>query len=192
MSLHGRDSDQPALLDVAAFLWDVSLLYQTSVLGAASEYARMRVPFSSPWYFTRASHKRIQVKHRLRVEHLSHDSPLDLTTIVAMTGATIAGVVGVANVIEKVAKVPLERRKLRLEIEKLEREKSADERSLREDLVLIDRPDELRRRLRLREAEAAYDHIAARVEATNIKIEELDIEVTELDIVLSLHLEREK
>jgi hypothetical protein len=164
LHIRGHEDQQPALLDLATFLWDVNLLYQTSVLGAAVEYENVRVSFSSPWYYSRSSSKLLRLQHRLRIEHVRHESPLDLSTIVPLTGAAIAGLLGIATVLEKAAKARLERRKLLLEIEKLEREKRADERKLRDDMPLLQDESEFRRRIQKHEAEAAYEHIAKRVE----------------------------
>ena len=161
----GEEEGHPALTDIATLLNDLNLLYETSVLAAAPEYEATRAHFSSPWYYARNA-RRLRSQDRLRVEHLRQESPIDLQTVVLTSGAAIAGVVGVATLLEKFAKVRLERRKLLLEVEKLEREKASD---TRETNRLLTDPEEFGRRLVAREAEVVYTRIGNRIERSRVR-----------------------
>ena len=185
--IFGDQEDHPALFDIATLLWDVNLLFETSVLATAPAYETKTPHFSSPWYYARNAH-RLHPEHRLRVEHLRQESPLDLQNVILLTGAAIGGIVGVATVVEKFAKVRLERRKLLLEVEKLERENANDK---SDAARLLTDPEAFHRRLFERDAEIVYKRIGNRIERANVRIREVDIEVFGLDETVARRFRRD-
>jgi hypothetical protein len=187
--LQGAESPSPVFLDVVAFLYDFNLLYEVSRLAVDPRYRHFN--FNSRWYY-RAG-RPLHDEDRLRLIALKHESPIDLVTIVGATFAAAGALWAVVQAIEKIANLPLARRKLVAEVEKLELENararqqltgtvelSANSRSLikRGERALLN-PAKIQKLLARREALPAYERIVKRLGAAPIELTELDIEFVE-------------
>jgi len=170
----GPDISYPSLLDVSSFLYDFNLLYEITRLATDPRYGDFR--FSNYALFRKG--RPLEPRDRLHVEALSEKSPLVLVTDLSIVGGAIGAFWGVVQVVEKVVNAPLNRRKLKAEVEKLERENQvAPGASSGGDDNVLESPEGIRTILRRREAEYYYDKVAGRLERSTVKITELETEV---------------
>src|SRR5215469_5387279 len=114
----GPDISYPSLLDVSSFLYDFNLLYEITRLATDPRYDDFR--FSNYALFRKG--RPLEPRDRLHVEALSERSPLVLVTDLSIVAGAIGALWGVVQIVEKVANASLNRRKLKAEVEKLERE----------------------------------------------------------------------
>ena len=102
---------------------------------------------------------------------------LMVVAVLTITGGAVGAVWGIVLVLEKIINAPLNRRKLKAEVEKLEREnQDASSRHIGENL---ENPEEVRRVLRIREAESYYENVGGRLQRSSVKVKEVEIEVIE-------------
>jgi len=170
ISLRGRDDDYPSLLDVSAFLYDFNLAYEFSRLATDPRY--------SGYTFSRYSWNRLSrpliAADRLRVAILRHESPLLLIAIVAAVPSAVGAVLGVAQIVEKIANWRVNREILMLQRDKLKRELqsvSPAASSALEDETWF------RHRLQSQEATYFYDRTGKRLEKSLIRITEFEVRV---------------
>jgi hypothetical protein len=180
LRLLGSESSFPMLADVENFLYDLNFLYEILRLAADPQYERFR--FSHNVFFRRG--RPLEDEDRLHVERLTIASPIDIHLVVNLNVGLAAGtVVGTATLIsilayaDKIAtllKLPLERRKLKAEIEKLERENAAvDSHTPSEDRLF----ESVTEKLSVREANHYVDVAGRRLRDSPVKLREVDIEV---------------
>lgn len=173
LRVRGSDEGFPSLLEVSSFLYDFNLLYEVSRLGTDPNYGDFRF---SNFVFYRTG-RPLRSRDRLHVQALRQESPLLLIAVLAAAPSAVGALWGLVQIVEKVANAPLNRRKLRAEVEKLEREnREAKERGKPSGETIWD-PEQMRQILRIREAESFYDNVAGRLERSSVRISELDIEV---------------
>jgi hypothetical protein len=122
LNLRGADEKHPDLMTVATFLLDFTTLYELIRMEAEPEYGRY--PLTRFVLYRNAP--RVRYEHKLFLERLRHESPLEVVTLFAAAGAGGVGALwGLVQTIEKVWFMRLNRRKLLAEVEKLERENEA-------------------------------------------------------------------
>jgi hypothetical protein len=173
--LQGSEGGAPSLLDVSSFLYDFNLLYEISRLATDPNYHDFR--FSD--FVMYRNGRPLAEYDRLLVAELRKESPLLLVTALAAVPTVVGAVWGVVQIVEKVTNARLERRKLRAEIEKLERENRPERQPPLG--VNFESPEQLRTVLRIREAETYYDKVGGRLERSSVRIKELQIEVVTPD-----------
>jgi hypothetical protein len=172
----------PMLLDIYAFLHDFNLLYEISRIATDPNYDYF---FLSEIVFSRPDGLFISMRDedRLRVEKMTKESPMELVTVLAAVPIAVGAIWGIVQILEKVVNFRLNRRKLKAEIIKLERENSeATEKlpsvhGLEHSVFLFENPRFLRARLEERGAMEYYDAVAGRLINSKIEIVEIDIQL---------------
>lgn len=170
--LTGGEESFPSLLEVSSFLYDFNLLYEISRLATDPTYRDFN--FSRFVFYRRG--RPLEERDRLYLQSLSLGSPIVIVGVVTAVVTGVGGVWGIVQVVEKITNAPLNRRKLKAEVEKLERE-NKEAAALSADLVPEE--EEFRKVLRIREAEHFYDNVAGRLERSSVRIKELEIEVVQ-------------
>lgn len=173
--LVGDTEGAPSLLDVSSFLYDFNLLYEVTRLATDRNYHA----FSFTDFVLYRNGRPLTGSDRLHVLALKQESPLLLVAALAGLPTAIGAVWGVVQIVEKIASASLERRKLKAEIEKLERENQDAARSPLE--VDFENPEDFKTVLRIREAETYYDNIGDRLERSSVRIKEFTVEVVRQD-----------
>lgn len=105
------EESYPDLLDVSSLLYDLELSHDYGVVLSEKEYQHYK--FSR--YFWYRNGRPIEGYHRVKAARIIKKSPLELTVVIASVGALWV----LVQIIEKVANWPLNRKKLKLEVEKL-------------------------------------------------------------------------
>lgn len=172
--LTGSEDSFPALLDVSSFLYDLNLLYETSRLATDPKYYNFR--FSNSMFYRRG--RPLDERDKLYVQSISFESPFEIVAVVTFTASTLGGIWGIVQIVEKITNASLNRRKLKAEVEKLERENRESPPS---PGVRVQGEEDFRKLLRVREAEHFYDNVAGRLERSSVRIKELEIEVVEIN-----------
>jgi len=108
----------PTLVDVTNFLYDFNILYEIARLTTDPSYSDFKF---SHFVFYRKG-RPLNLSDRLRVQSISLGSPLVIVSVLAAVPAAIGAVWGLVQIADKLTNAPLNRRKLRAEVEKLERE----------------------------------------------------------------------
>lgn len=119
MKLVFEEEKRPRLLDITTLLYDFELTHDFSLLLTAEEYSNYR--FSG--YFWRRNGRKLKSSHVLRAIRIEKRSPLTVEILIASIVVTSGSIWTLVQIIEKVANWKFNRQKLRLEIQKLEREK---------------------------------------------------------------------
>jgi hypothetical protein len=176
-----EDERVPRLLDVYTFLHDFNLLYEISRAATDPNYDEFE--------FSRLVFDRVDGlfawlsdEDRLRTEKLSKESPLELVTVLAAAPVAVGALWGVVQILEKVINLPLNRKKLKEEVAKLERDRLKEEMPSPVDdpensLFLYQNPKLLERRLQSRGATPYYEAVGERLKSAKIRIVELEIEL---------------
>jgi hypothetical protein len=167
----GTEEAFPSLLDVSSFLYDFNLLYETSRLATDPKYSNFR--FSSSIFYRGG--RPLDRHDRLYLQSIVQGSPLDVVVVVTAVGGAVGAVWGIVQVVEKISNARLNRRKLQAEVEKLER----DNREASASIYEIPEDNQVRRALRIKEAEHFYDNVSGRLERSSVRVKELEIEVVE-------------
>jgi hypothetical protein len=171
--LTGSEESFPSLLEVSSFLYDFNLLYEISRLATDPTYRDFR--FSRFVFYRRG--RPLEERDRLYLQSLSLGSPIVIVGVVTAMVTGIGGVWGIVQIVEKITNAPLNRRKLKAEVEKLERE-NQEAAALSPDLM-PEGEEGFRKAIRIREAEHFYDNVAGRLERSSVRIKELEIEVVQ-------------
>ncbi len=169
LGLTADAEDNPTLLNISGFLYDFNLLYEITRLALDPKYSEF--VFADFVWFRQG--RPLENRDRLRVDRIRLESPLEVVAAVILAGnGAIAAVWGVVQIIEKVSNARLNRRKLEAEVAKLEGEQLAPA-----SLPSVDDEQEIRRLLRIREAERFYERTAGRLEASSVRIKTVDVEI---------------
>lgn len=170
--LTGSEESFPSLLDISSFLYDLNLLYEISRLATDPKYHDFS--FSNSVFYRRG--RPLADRDRLYVESLSHGSPIAIVAVVTAVAAGIGSILGIIQIVEKVANARLNRRKLMAEVERLE---SGNREATQSPDLQPQGEEDFRKVLRIREAEHFYDNVAGRLERSSVRIRELEIEVVQ-------------
>ncbi|MDK2782044.1 MAG: hypothetical protein PWR13_1072 [Archaeoglobi archaeon] len=149
-----RDEKKPYLIDISSLLYDLELLHDFSLLIYMDEYRE----YKFTQYFWYRKGRPLKSKHKIRAIRIIKESPL---TIELIFGG-IAAFWGLVQAIERIMNWRLNRQKLKLEVEKLERELK---------MVNI----ELERRLYERQAWETFNSLLRRLESNPIKLEDIEV-----------------
>ena len=173
ISLVGDAGELPRLSDVLNFLYDVNVVYEVSRLATDPSYRNFE--FRAPFVFYRTG-RPLRDADRLHLSLLHEASPLELTTVLWGSPLAVAAIYGLVQAVEQAMNIPMNRRKLRAEVEKLERE-NADAAPHLASQVQLEDSERFHDVLRRREADAFYDQSASRLRRATVKITEIDVEV---------------
>jgi hypothetical protein len=108
----------PSLGDVTNFLYDFNVLYEIARLATDSNYADFRF---SHFVFYRKG-RPLEMRDRLHIQSISLGSPLVIVAVIAAVPSAVGAIWGLVQIADKVTNAGLNRRKLKAEVEKLERE----------------------------------------------------------------------
>ena len=162
----------PLLLDISNFVYDLNLIYELSRLAVDPKYSGFK--FSGNATYRRG--RPILDDDRLRVEQISYKSPIALVLLLTISGGgALAGVWTFIQILEKVSNFQLNRRKLKAEVEKLERENRTA--GIEGANKILENPEAFHEILRHREAEYYLDAAGKRLSNSPVKIRELEIEI---------------
>jgi hypothetical protein len=190
-TVRGNEQAFTPLPEVVSFLYDFNLLYEISRLAIDPIYDSFRFTPSVVYRTGRP----LEDSDRLHLETIKLGSPIEQTTILAalpVAAATIWVMLQSANLI---VNWPLNRRKLRAEVEKIELE-NAERRSVPPQQVeppaiheidsipsramsieeLLEKPELVERRLERREALTIYQRVGKRLARSTIQLTEVEIE----------------
>lgn len=178
--LRAEEERFPLLNDMYTFLHDFNLIYEISRVSTDPNYN-----FSlSELSYSREEGFKIHMRDedRLHVESMSKQSPLELTTLVVAVPAAVGAIWGLVQIVEKVVNFRLNRKKLKEEVMKLERENKqiipplvTEERS--DSTLLFENPRFLESRLDEMGALGVYRRIGDRLAQSKIEIVEVKIEL---------------
>jgi hypothetical protein len=174
LQVYGSESENPTLLDTTSFLYDLNLAYELARLKTDEAYAGFVLSANA----LRRNGRPLKPDARLRVVRLRQESPIELVTAVAVVGGALTALWVVLQIAEKVYNLPMNRRKLRAEVEKLERENRAAARTEWEE---IERANDRRAESALYDSDASsyFDGIRQRLSQAPITITKIEIEVVE-------------
>lgn len=179
-----EDERFPRLLDMYTFLHDFNLLYEISRVATDPNYENFPFPqLVTPRVEGLFTH--VRDEDRLRVETISKHSPMELVTVLAAVPVAVGAVWGVVQILEKVVNFRLNRKKLREEVRKLERENSQAENQLpsaddaENSVFLFENPRFLESRLEKRGAIKFYRMVGERLVKAKIQIIEVRVELIE-------------
>lgn len=150
----------PLLLDISSLMYDLVLAHDFGVIITEEEYS----DYKFNQYFWYRQGRPIKPYHKIRASRIVKESPLVLEVIVA----SIGGLWVLLQIIEKVQNWPLNREKLKLEVEKLRAEKQLRH---EEPKMLAERRKALREELNL----------IKRLNESPLMLEDVEIKIIELD-----------
>ena len=160
LQLRFVEDKYPLLLDVCSLMYDLVLAHDFGVILTEKEYSDYK--FSQ--YFCYRQGRPIKPYHRIRTSRIIKESPLALEVILG----SIGGIWVLLQIIAKVQNWPLNRQKLKLEVEKLQEEKQ-----LRyENLELL---------AESREAVRNELNLIKRLNESPLMLEDIEIKIVELD-----------
>ena len=108
------EESYPHLLDISSLLYDLELSHDYGVLLSEKEHRNYQ--FSRFFWYRKG--RPIEPYNRVKAAKITKASPLELTLVIASVGALWV----LLQIVERVANWPLNRKKLKLETEKLELE----------------------------------------------------------------------
>lgn len=175
--MRGSETEPPTLSDTGLFLYDFSTLYELAILAVD--------PYYDNYTFSRYSlyrHNRpVRTEQRLQVGAIRQESPLEVAATIAAFGTAGATVMGafwaLAQLVGYIYNFPLNRRKLALEVAKLERELPQNADAARLPIIT---PGEAVDRLATK-AMPLVQVTARRLARSPIQLEEIDVAPVEED-----------
>ena len=173
LQLYGEDSAEPTLLDVSSFLYDFNLGYELARLATDPQYEG----FGFSHFALYRKGRPLKSEDRLRVVKLSHQSPIELSTIISGATMGVAAIWGVVQIVEKVSNWRLNREKLKEEINKLRRENAASKDIANDRIVSVSSEEESTIRFVQSGAQPLLDGVTNRLSRSPVRIKELQIRV---------------
>lgn len=171
----GDEESLPTLLDVSAFLYDFNLGYELSRLATDPKYSH----FHFSRYALFRNGRPLRNEDRLRIEKLSHSSPIELNTLLWGAPLAIGAIWGIVQIVERISNWKLNRRKLQEEIKKLEWENAArsaeNSSKVPNERIPIYTEEEYVIRIQQRDEAHLIDGVTRRLEASAVRIKEMDI-----------------
>jgi len=167
--IKGDESATPLLIDTTNFLYDFNVAYEIARLATDRRYEQFR--FSHYVFFRNG--RPLSRPERLKVIRLREESPLELLAeLSAVTVGALTAVWLLIQIIEKAYNLKLNRRKLRAEVEKLERDNKISAKEARRAIDDLEQhglshlpPD----------AATAIEGATKRLTRTLIKIEKIEL-----------------
>lgn len=170
IGIRGKHGETPQLLEVCNFLYDFNMLYEVCRLATDQKYGGFI--FSSHLYYRNG--RPLRDEDRLSVESIRLESPVEIQTLLLGGTGAVAAIWCVVQAVEKIAMLPLNRRKLMAEVEKLEREnKKSKPDEASPDIAVTRAISSIGRR----NATQFYEGLEKRLKESAIQILEFTIEV---------------
>jgi len=163
--LHLRfgESKYPNLEDISSLLYDLVLIHDLGAMLVLSEYRQ----YHFTQYFTYRNHRRLAPKHKLRTVAISKRSPLWLDLVGSATG-----IWALIQLVDKVANWKLNKKKLLLEIQKLEYEVAL------KHVEVLEKTKVLEEQLQRRDAMSMANRLIRRLEQSPMNLEDADVSGT--------------
>lgn len=111
MTMRFNEDSVPDLLDISSLLYDFELSHDYGLILSEKEYREYR--FSQ--YFWYRYGRPVQAHHRVKAVRIIKESLFEITVIITSLGALWI----LIQIIDKIVNWPLNREKLKLEVEKL-------------------------------------------------------------------------
>jgi len=159
------DERKPYLLDISSLFYDFELLHDFLLIIYAKEYNYYK--FNQ--YFWYRKGRPIDIEHRIKTAKILKESPLTIELILSIIVGTSGAFWALIQAIEKISNWILNKKKLRLEIEKLEKEKRI--KFYEEEKARI----EFEQKLLERDAWSIFNSLIRRIEANTLKLEDIEI-----------------
>ncbi len=121
MTIKFQEEKEPYLLDISSMLYDLELAHDFSVILANSETYKK---YQFDRYFWYRKGRPLLKEHRIRVLKIVKQSPLLLEVVIPSLGAIWI----LVQILDKVSNWRLNRKKLKLEVDKLQREEQESKR----------------------------------------------------------------
>jgi hypothetical protein len=166
--LHGPREGNADALEVATFLVDFATLYE--VLRVKAEPLRKGYRLTRFTLYRNA--KRVPPSEKLLLRRLRYESPLDVEAIFKVAAGGVAVMWLLVQIFEKIWNIPLNRRKLELEVAKLERE-ALVEYSGKVDLLAKKQIDWISER----DERMVLDLLVRRLEESPVQVTHVDMDV---------------
>lgn len=164
-------SKTDTLQETVNFLYDFNVAYEMSRLASDERHSHFSF---SPFVWMRNG-RPLDRSERLRVVKLKETSPLELVTAIAIISVTaLPSIWLLVQIVEKAYNLPLNRRKLRAEIEKAERENRVAKQKEEQDL-------EQRARAILEDSQASpyLENVTRRLSKSTVVISEISVDYKE-------------
>lgn len=171
LKITGNEESFPTLLDVSSFLYDVNLLYE--FLRLSLDPSHIDFIFSPDAYTRRG--RPLREYEQLHIQSLRVGSPIDFVAVVPVMASAVVAVAGLVAICLKIYNAPLNHRKLKAEVEKLERENRHE--SHEETLKAFEDLEGLDKKLGARESRYWVEGIAKRLTSSSVKIQLIEVEV---------------
>lgn len=172
--LLGDEKTEPSFSEMGLFIYDLATLYEIARLSSDPHYESFR--FSR--FVLYRNGRPLQSIDQMYVNKIRYESPVEITTAIAVYGAAataLASAVWITvQIIEKVYNLRLNRRKLELEVQKLEREAQEP---IKEKALIIT-PEEAMRHLEMAGAAPYAEIVANRLAKSPVYVRDLDITVS--------------
>jgi hypothetical protein len=167
ITLRGAEPSNIALLDLSGFLYDFNLLFEVGRLATDPRYEGVSLNRRDLWY---RRGRPLAPEDRLYVERLRSESPIELITILGAVGASFGAIWVLVQAVEKISNFRLNRAKLRLEVEKLQRESERETQPMR-----VVHEEHIELLLHRRQAYPKIDNLTKRLADSPVEVRELDV-----------------
>jgi len=168
-----KSRDSVTLLNMSGFLYDFNLLYEITRLAVDSKYEDFH--FSPAAYYRQG--RPLRTADRLQVRRVIYGSPLEVVAVVGAVGGSAVAVATavwlIVQAVEKIANFHLNRKKLRAELAKLEREEHQSEATPNTERV--------KQLLERREALEMYENVIRRLSDADIRVIEISVRIVRGD-----------
>lgn len=152
---------------LSSFLYDFNLLYDCLALASIKDYSDYN--FSQFFFYRRG--RRLKTEHKLYLNKISHNSPLELEVVVPLA-ATIAGIPWlILQSVQKLQNWNLEKTKLKLDVEMKEIELAEKRTTLLKDNL------EIQEKLLTLENLRIYNSILKRLEKYPFIATDMDMDI---------------
>ena len=159
------NNENPYLLDISSLFYDFELLHDFFLIIYADEYKYNKIDN----YFWYRKGRPIKREHRIKTLKIEKDSPLTVEIIVGLIFGLSSAFWALIQAIEKISNWNLNKEKLKLEVEKLEKERNI--KFYEEQQARM----EFEKKLLEREAWGKFDALLKRLEANPLKLKDLEI-----------------
>ena len=152
-------------------------MYEYARLSVDPKYSHYRYTDLHRRYPTLTREKRpLDEADRLHVVRLRHESPMDLLANATSSAAAAGAIWAVAQTVEKVWNIPLNRSILMLEQRKLQKELSDSNSEFNE----LPSEEVFKRQLKSHGLDKRYEEISGRLQKGAVRVKEIEVDVTHL------------
>jgi len=162
VTLQFREDEEPFLLDVSSLIYDFELAYDFSVILAEEEYSK----YDFNRFFWYRTGRPLKNHHRARAARIVKESPLLLEVILP----SLTAIWVLIQIIEKISNWEINRKKVKMEVRKLQREEDMHKQQMIEKYS-----DQLEPLLERRHANDTHNKLVDRLSKSPISLSKMDI-----------------